>query len=325
MSIPEINEKNASHWSKLGPRAVYGQALLSLCSVDESVIALSADLGKSSGLERLGRAFPDKFVDTGIAEQNLIGFAAGLAKEGFKVYASSFAPFITMRACEQIRMNLGYMELNVKAVGIGSGLSMGFLGNSHFGLEDVAIISSIPNIQIISPADCAEIYKSVYALALSEKPTYLRLTGGPGMTPVYKSDYVFEIGKAITLRERGDVGIISTGSMVAISIEASLILEADGIYCSVSNFHTIRPIDVEKVLQIAANSSVMFVLEEHFVSGGLYTVISEVLMKHGCSISVYPIAIPHIFDITGDYEFLCDHHGLTVDKVVEKIKETMAN
>ena len=320
MSIPEINEKNVNLWSKLGPRAVYGQALLSLFSDNTEIIALSADMGNSSGLERLGKTYPDRYLDTGIAEQNMIGVAAGLAKEGFTVFASSFAPFITMRACEQIRMNLGYMQMNVKAVGIGSGLSMGFLGNSHFGLEDVAIVSSIPGIQIVSPADCVEIFQAVYAIARSNRPTYLRLTGSPGLQPIYRSNYDFELGKAITMKQGGDFGIVSSGSMVAQSLEASNTLENDGVSCSVTNFHTIRPIDVEMLLQISRNSKAIFVVEEHFDSGGLCTSVMEVLMKSGVSTPIYPIGIQHKFDITGDYDFLLEYHGLSVDGIVRRIK-----
>ena len=140
----------------MGPRAVFGQAALSIAEENEDVFLISGDLGDSSGLARFKNTFPNRYINVGIAEQNMIGVASGLAKEGYNVFTTSFAPFITLRSGEQIRMNLGYMELNVKAVSIGSGLSMGFLGNSHYGIEDLAVMRAIPNITIVSPADCAE-------------------------------------------------------------------------------------------------------------------------------------------------------------------------
>ena len=155
----EINATTVKQWSRIGPRAVFGQAIFSIAESHPEIMVLSADLGNSSGLDRFKKAYPEQFLNIGIAEQNMIGVAAGYAKEGYNVFTSSFAPFISMRSAEQVRMNLGYMGLNVKAVAIGSGLSMGFLGNSHYGIEDVAIMRAIPNITVVCPADCAEIFK----------------------------------------------------------------------------------------------------------------------------------------------------------------------
>ena len=206
---------------ELGSRAVFGQAILSLAESKKNLMALSADLGSSSGLSRFKNAYPDNFLNVGISEQNMIGVAAGLAKEGFVVFASSFAPFISMRASEQIRMNLGYMNLNVKAVAIGSGVSMSFLGNSHYGIEDASIMRSIPNLTVVSPADCGEIVKTVFAAAEYEGPMYIRLTGGVNNPVVYEKEYDFEIGKAITLREGFEITIFANGTMVYESLEAA--------------------------------------------------------------------------------------------------------
>ena len=149
----------------MGPRAMCGNFMLELAEKNENLMVMSANLGRSSGLDRYKAKYPDKYLDVGISEQNLIGVASGLAKEGFKVFVTSFAPFLSMRASEQVRMNLGYMKSNVKAVAIGSGVSMAMLGNSHFGLEDASIMRSIPNIVVLSPADCVEIFKVVHAAA----------------------------------------------------------------------------------------------------------------------------------------------------------------
>jgi transketolase len=212
--------------------------MLSVAADHPELMVLSADLGNSSGLDRFKATYPERFLNTGIAEQNMIGVAAGLAKEGFNVFATSFAPFIAMRASEQVRMNLGYMNLNVKAVAIGSGIVMGLLGNSHFGLEDVAVMRGIPNLTIVCPADCAEIVKTVQAAAVFEGPMFIRLTGGPDNPPVYQEDYAFEFGKAITLREGGDVAIIAAGTMVYESLQAALFLAERGVSAQVINMHT---------------------------------------------------------------------------------------
>lgn len=314
-----LNETSARSWSKIGPRATYGLALLDLVERNPKVIVASADLGNSSGLDRLSKAFPERFINTGIAEQNLLGIAAGIAKEGFTVFASSFAPFITMRACEQMRLNMGYMELNVKAVGIGSGLSMNFLGNSHFGLEDISIVRSIPNIQIVSPADCGEIVKALNSLAESEKPTYLRLTGVPGMPILNYSDYKFEIGKFIELLDGEDITIIATGSMVYTALQVAKEFSQFGIKCGVVNCHTITPIDILGLKSICSRTSRIVTLEEHYYSGGLGTEVEEVLNKLEISIPILKLGISKTFTLSGSYDFLIQHHKLDVASVVASI------
>lgn len=151
--------KTAQSYSRFGPRALFGQFMLELAKTNKKLMVLSADLGRSSGLDRFKKEFPEKYLSVGISEQNLIGVSAGLAKEGYKVFVTSFAPFLSMRAVEHVRMNLGYMKLPVNLVALGSGISMGFLGNSHYGLEDISIMRSIPNINISSPADGLELKK----------------------------------------------------------------------------------------------------------------------------------------------------------------------
>ena len=154
-----MNNRILSQWSKMGPRAMFGQFLLDIAKKNKDLMVVSADLGRSSGLDRFKKAFPEKYLSVGICEQNLIGVASGLAREGYKVFVTSFAPFLSMRASEQVRMNLGYMKHPVNIVALGSGLSMGFLGNSHFGLEDVAIMRTIPGLKIFAPADNLELKK----------------------------------------------------------------------------------------------------------------------------------------------------------------------
>ena len=319
----QIDESSTRTWSKLGPRATYGLAMLNLVERNPKIIVATADLGNSSGLERLRKLYPERFIDVGIAEQNLIGVASGIAKEGLTVYASSFAPFITMRACEQLRMNLGYMELDVKAVGIGSGLSMNFLGNSHFGLEDFSVVRAIPNIQIVSPADCTEVIKVINATAISGRPTYIRLTGAPGMHNINQSDYSFEIGKNIEYFEGSDLTFLATGSMVGPAIEVSEILCRKGIRTGVVNCHTLRPFDSIHLGELVQRTSAIITIEEHFKSGGLGTQVLEALNEIGSKVPVFRMGIPHKYDQSGSYEFLLHHYGLTSDVILEKTIKIM--
>jgi transketolase len=316
MNRVSITEASVKTWSKMGPRASYGIAMLELVEHNSNIIVASADLGNSSGLERLKKAYPDRFIDVGIAEQNLIGVAAGIAKEGFVVFASSFAPFITMRACEQLRMNMGYMQLDIKAVGIGSGFAMNFLGNSHFGLEDVSIVRSIPNISVVSPADCAEIFKVVDAISKSQTPTYLRLTGTPNMPSVYQNDYEFKLGKFIELSTGEDVTIIATGSMVHSALMISDKLATLGIDCGVVNCHTIIPLDEEGVKNLSIKTEKIVTLEEHFESGGLGTTVLELLNQLSLSIPLKRIGIKKFFPKSGSYNFMLLDNSLDIDSVV---------
>jgi transketolase len=324
VSTFEINQSNARQWSRIGSRGVFGQAILAVAQHHPDMMVISADLGNSSGLDRFKKTYPEQFLNIGIAEQNMIGVAAGMAKEGYNVFATSFAPFITMRAAEQVRMNLGYMGMNVKAVAIGSGVSMAFLGNSHYGIEDASIMRSIPNITVVCPADCAEIFKTVEAAAKFEGPMYIRLTGAVGNPPVYVEDYTFEVGKAITLREPGEVTIIATGSMVFESLEAARLLGDLGIRVGVINMHTIKPLDTDAVDIALQCSKLVVTVEEHSVIGGLGSAVAE----HKASKQVAPpqliLGLPDAFGLTGDYRFLLEMYGLVGFKIANSVQTALA-
>lgn len=315
----EINQSNARQWSRIGSRGVFGQAILAVADHHPEMMVMSADLSNSSGLDRFKKSYPEQFLNVGIAEQNMIGVAAGLAKEGYNVFATSFAPFITMRAAEQVRMNLGYMNMNVKAVAIGSGVSMAFLGNSHYGIEDAAVMRAIPNITVVCPADCAEIFKTVQAAAKFEGPMYIRLTGAVGNPPVYTDDYSFEIGKAIILREPADVTFIATGSMVYESLEAAKLLEESGIKVGVINMHTIKPLDVHAIDLALKKSKLLITLEEHSIIGGLGSAVAEYKSAKCNAPPQMILGLPDAFDVTGDYRFLLDRHGLVASKISQTV------
>ena len=317
----EINSRNARQWSRLGSRGVLGQAILSLAQTKNNLMVLSADLGSSSGLGRFKNAYPDKFLNVGISEQNMIGVAAGLAKEGFVVFATSFAPFISMRSSEQIRMNLGYMNLNIKAVAIGSGVAMAFLGNSHYGIEDASIMRSIPNLTVVSPADCGEIVKTVFAAAEYEGPMYIRLTGEANIPIINKEDYNFEIGKAIILREGSEITIIANGTMVYESLEAAKLLELEGLSATVVNMHTIKPLDTSVIDKAVASSKLIVSVEEHSVIGGLGGAIAEYKTTLRNAPPQLIIGLPDYFGKVGEHRYLLDKYGLTAQKITQKILE----
>ena len=297
-------------WSRIGIRAFYGQALSGLAAENPNVMAVSADLGRSSGLDRFSKEYPNQFLNAGIAEQNMVGVSAGLARMGFDVFASTFAPFASMRASEQVRMNMGYMHAPVKLVALGSGLAMGFLGNSHYGLEDLAVMRAIPGLTIISPADCAEVYKTLEACVGFEHPVYIRLTGAVSCPIVYTEDYDFEIGKAIWLRPAQKVTIISAGTTVGHCLKAAAALEEDGIDVGLLNMHTIKPLDEDAIAAAVSASDTIFVIEEHTKIAGLGSAITDHIVEHhGVGVRLFCHGIDDCYVETGNYPFLLQQNG----------------
>lgn len=314
----EITKAKARLWSRLGARAVFGQAILETAKERNDFYVLSADLGQSSGLGRFKGEFPDRFVNCGIAEQNMIGVAAGLAKDGTNVFATSFSPFVTMRACEQVRMNMGYMQLNIKTVGLGSGLVMAQLGNSHYGLEDGSVMRAIPGMTVVSPADGAQIVKTVEALCDFRGPAYLRLTGGPGLPVVYEEDFDFRIGKAIPLREGKDAAVIAAGTMVYYAKKAAEILAEKGLDVSVIDMHTIKPLDTGAV-DAQLGKKLIVTVEEASVVGGLGSAVAEYLAPKKGKPPQLILGIRDCFPHAGSYAYLLEQCRLTAEQIAEDI------
>ena len=321
----EINKRNASMWSRIGIRAFYGQALSGIAAENPNVMAVSADLGRSSGLDRFSKEYPDQFLNSGIAEQNMVGVSAGLARMGFDVFASTFAPFASMRASEQVRMNMGYMHEPVKLVALGSGLAMGFLGNSHYGLEDLAVMRAIPGLTIISPADCAEVYKTLEACVGFEHPVYIRLTGAVSCPVVYTEDYAFEIGKAVWLREAQKVTIISAGTTVGHCLKAAAALEEDGMNVGLLNMHTVKPLDHEAIAHAVETSDTIFVVDEHTRIGGLGSAITDHIVEHhNMGVRLFCHGIDDRYVETGNYPFLLQKNGLDAAGIEALIRTKLA-
>lgn len=312
-------------WSMLGKRGTFGTALTELAPEYDNLMAISADFARSSGLERYAKTYPDKFLNVGIAEQNLIGIASGLASEGYNVFATSFASFITTRSYEQVKIHCGYMRHNVKVVGLAAGFGVQQQGNTHYGLDDLCLMRAIPNLTILSPADSTEVVKATQALLEFDGPAYLRLCGEAGDPLVYKENYDFKIGKAIILREGGDVTIVATGTMVYQSLQAAKKLAEEGIECTVINMHTIAPLDIGAINNYSSNSKLVVTVEEGFVSGGLGAAVTEAIVRTGKNNPPVEIIGLADFPHAGSYKYMLDQTGLDATHIAERIKTRLAD
>lgn len=318
----QVTRRDAKLWSRLGARATYGMAILEMAKQRDDFYVMSADLCQSSGLFKFREEYPDRFINSGIAEQNLIGVAAGLAKDGTNIFASSFAPFVTMRACEQVRMNMGYMQLNIKTVGLGSGLIMAQLGNSHYGVEDGSAMRVIPGMTVVNPADGVEIMKTVEALCDYPHPTYLRLTGGPGLPMVHEDDIAFQIGKAIQIREGKEIAIIACGTMVYYAKQAAEILAKKGIEASVIDMHTIKPLDTAAV-DAELGKKLIVTVEEATIVGGLGSAVAEYLAPKKQKPAQLMLGIKDTFPHAGTYQYLLESCRLTGPQIAEDIAKAL--
>ncbi|PPR34614.1 MAG: 1-deoxy-D-xylulose-5-phosphate synthase [Alphaproteobacteria bacterium MarineAlpha6_Bin4] len=314
-----IDEKNSKMWSMIGSRATFGLTMLEL-GKENDLMVLTADTSTSAGLDRFKKTYPEKFLDVGIAEQNLIGIAAGLSSEGIEVFTATFGPFQTMRCCEQIKVNVGYMKHKICMVGLASGVVLGTLGYTHCCIEDMSIIRSIPGITIISPADCTETVKATQAAIKHKNSIYLRLTGGMNQPVVYNKDYNFEIGKGIKLSDKGDISIIATGTMVHKSMEAAKILEGKGMSAKVINMHTIKPIDEKLIDELSKDSKLLVTVEEHSVIGGLGSAVADFKSTLNNAPPQLFIGLPNEYKKSGEYSDILDNYGLTAEKISQTIE-----
>lgn len=265
--------------SKIATREAYGKALAEF-GKDPNIVVLDADLSKSTKTDTFQKVYPERFFNIGIAEANMISIAAGMATCGKTVFASTFAVFASMRACEQIRNSICYPKLNVKIGATHAGISVGEDGASHQTVEDMAIMRSLPNMTIICPCDGIETRAAVKAAIDIKGPVYLRL-GRLALPLVHKEeDFSFELGKGIQLKDGGDVTIIATGLMVYKSLEAAEMLKAQGIDARVIDIHTIKPIDKDIIVKAAKETGAIVTAEEHNIIGGLTGAVAEVLVQN---------------------------------------------
>jgi transketolase len=304
---------------------IYGQVLTELGGQYPEIVALTADLAKSTKIGKFQEVYPERFFNVGIAEQNMFGMAAGMAKSGLLPVVSTMAAFASMRAGEQVRTDICYQNLNVKIIATHAGLSFGAAGSTHHCLEDLSIMRAFPNMTVIVPADGIETANAVRAaIEKHQGPVYIRI--GRGFEPPYYKDgnYGFEIGKAVKLREGTDISIIATGIGVLQAVEAADFLkENDGISVEVINMHTIKPIDREAVINAVKNSRRILTVEEHNVMGGLGSAVAEVIVESGMACAFDKIGIPDEFSIVGYPEDLYSHYKLDSNGIIEKVREIM--
>lgn len=313
-----FDRKNARTWSMLGANGAFGVAAMELAETVDHFAIVTADLCFFSGLERFKTAYPEKLFNVGIAEQNMIGVAAGMVKEGMNVFATTYASFACTRVLDQVKVNMGYMKLPVKLIGLTSGYSVGVLGATHMAIEDIAIMRSIPDITILSPADCTETVKCVCAAAQYDRPVYIRLSGTQRMPIVYSEDYDFVIGKPVELRAGEDVVVLATGTMVNESLKAAAKLEEAGISCAVIDVHTIKPFDGE-IIDRFCNYKLIVTAEEHSVIGGLGGMVAEYLAGKGGYAPLLRIGIEDRYLHAANYDYLMQSSGLTAENITSRI------
>ena len=299
-------------------RNAYGEALKRLGEINKNVVVLDGDLSGSTMTKTFKSAFPDRFFNMGIAEQNMMGAAAGLAIDGKIPFASTFAMFGAGRAFEIIRNSICYPKLNVKVAVTHAGISVGEDGASHQSIEDISLMRSIPNMTVIVPCDAIEAEKAVFAAAEFNGPCYLRMAR-PATNIITNQDTPFKIGKANVLREGKDVCIFATGIVVPEALDAAQMAEKDGISVTVVNIHTIKPIDRDIIVEMAKKHKRLFTVEEHSIIGGLGSAVSEVLTDEYPS-KLTRLGMKDTFGESGTVEELMNKYKLNAASIYEAIK-----
>lgn len=314
----------ASVWSKLGQNATFGGVgLIEVIKENPEVKFITADVGTLLGIKRFRATYPDNYLDVGIAEQNMVTVAAGLALEGNQTFISTYASFLVVRGLEQIRHNLGYLRCDVKVVGMSSGICTGKSGISHWCTEDIAFMRAIPNMIVLSPADCTEVVKMTVAASKVKGPVYIRLTGNLNVPVIYDTDYEFEIGKAITLKEGNDVAIIATGLLVKDCMEAADKLGEKGISCSVINMHTIKPLDSELLEEIYKKYDLIVTVEEHNIIGGLGGAVAEHKAQYLNTPRQVFMGITDEYKQTGSRSYVLAQYNLNAEGIAIKIEQEL--
>lgn len=302
-------------------RVAYGEVLLELGKKRQDIVVLDADLSGSTNTGKFGKAFPDRFFNIGISEQDMMGTAAGLSLAGKLPFASTFAIFATGRAWEQVRQTICYSNLNVKIVATHGGITVGEDGASHQSVEDLTLMRVLPNMTIIVPADAKETEEVIEVISDEYGPTYVRL-GRAKVPVIMPEDYRFNIGKAYIFHIGKDANIISCGIMVEKALKASERLKNDGLDVGVINMSTIKPIDEETIISVAKTSRAIVTAEEHSIIGGLGSAVTEVLSEK-YPIPVKRIGIKDCFGCSGDPEGLLKLYSLTVEDIIAGIREVV--
>ena len=303
--------------------SAFGIALMELMKERNDIMVLSADMSTPAGLDKFKAAYPDHFMNVGIAEQNMIGIAAGLADEGFKVICVAQACFITMRSFEQIRQYCGYMGVPITLVGIGSGLSLQYMGATHYAVEDVALMRTVPEMSVICPCDALEAMKALEFAVDYQSPVYIRMFGGTGIPPVCQEDYSFVIGKGIKKRDGKDILVIANGTMVNQSLKVAMELSEQDIEATVINMHTVKPLDTQIIDENIEGKKLIVTIEEGQLYGGLGSAVAEYVSGLADVPRLLRCGIQDEFPHPGSYNYLLEQCGLTVEQIKNNILEKL--
>ena len=306
---------------KIPTRIAYGQALAELGEENDRVVVIDADISKITGTHFFARKFPERFFNVGIAEQNEMGIAAGMATTGKIVFASTYAVFASMRACEQVRTFIAHTRSNVKIAASHGGLTGTTDGVTHQGTEDMGIMRTIPDMTIIMPADAVATRKIVRELAEHQGPAYLRLTKIP-MPIIYDEETDIQIGRAVQLRDGDDVTIIAIGDMVIRALEAADLLDNNGIRARVLDMHTLKPVDKGAVIKAAEQTGAIVTVEDHNILNGLGSAVAEVIVENR-PVPMERIGLRDTFAESGEYEELLEKYGLNTRHITEAARKAM--
>ncbi len=302
-------------------RETYGQTLVELGKENPDIVVLDADLSRSTMTKFFAGEFPNRFFDCGIAEQNMVSIAAGLAASGKTPFASTFAVFVPGHCFDQIRMSIAQPKLNVKLVSTHGGISVGEDGTSHHSIEDLSLICSLPGFTIIVPADAIETTQAVRVAAASYGPFYIRLCR-PKVPLVHNQDYRFNLGKAVTMRQGKDATIIAIGPMVSAALEAADNMKREGIDCRVLNMSTLKPIDEAAIIKAAAETGAIVTAEEHLEHGGLGSIIAQVIARHS-PVPMEFVAIKDTYAKSGKPAELLQRYGLTAKDIEQAVNKVV--
>jgi len=302
-------------------RETYGKTLVELGRENSDIVVLDADLSRSTMTHFFASEFPERFFDCGIAEQNMVSIAAGLAASGKIPFASTFAVFVPGRCFDQIRMSIAQPGLNVKLVATHGGISVGEDGTSHQSIEDLALITSLPGFTVVVPADAIETAQAVKVAASSYGPFYIRLCR-PKMPLVYNDDYRFNLGKAVTMKRGEEVTIIAIGTMVAAALEAADNLKREGIDCCVLNMPTLKPLDEAIIIKAATDTGAIVTAEEHLEHGGLGSSVAQVVAKHH-PVPMEFVAIKDTYAKSGKAAELLQRYGLTAKDIEQAVRSVI--
>ena len=308
--------------NKIPNRKAICDVLLEEAKTDKNITVLCSDSRGSASLAPFAEAYPEQFVETGIAEQDLVSIAAGLAHCGKKSYAASPACFLSTRSYEQCKVDVAYSNTNVKLIGISGGISYGALGMSHHSAQDIAAMAAIPNMRVYLPSDRFQTTKLVQALLKDEKPAYIRVGRNPVEDIYSEENCPFEMDKATVLKEGADAAIIACGEMVRPAMEAAELLEKEEIHAAVLDMYCVKPLDSEAVIKAAEQAKVVVTVEEHAPFGGLGSMVAQVVSAN-CPRKVVNIALPDAPVITGTSKEVFDYYGMNAEGIAKTVKEAL--